>query len=96
MGTAGPFNGRFIGTPQELPVSVEGTVSNTLCWTYGPIYGPCSINPLITAAAVTINLCGKQLEKSDIEMFAMFLSRKAEHATREPKAWLGKQTAAPG
>lgn len=63
MSTAGPFNGGFIGTPQELPVSVEGMVSNKLCWTDGPIYGLCTINPPITAAAVTINLCGKQLEK---------------------------------
>lgn len=85
MSTAGPFNDGFIGTPQELPVSVEGMVSNKLCWTDGPIYGRCTINPPITAAAVTINLCEKQLEKSDIEMFAMFPSRKVEHAKWGPK-----------
>jgi hypothetical protein len=79
MSTAGPFNSGFTGTAQEPPVSVESMVSNKLCWTYGPIYGQCTINLPITTAAVTINLCGKQLEKSDMEMFAVFPSRKVEH-----------------
>lgn len=96
MSTAGPFNGSFTSAPQELPVSVEGMVSNKLCWTYGPIYGQCTINPPITTAAVTINLCGKQPEKSDTEMFAAFPSRKVDHARRGPKQWFGEQTAHSG
>lgn len=79
MSTAGPFSGRFIGAPQELPVSVEGTVSNKLCWTHGPIDGQCAINPAITTAAVIINLFRKQLEKSHIEMFAVVPNEKVEH-----------------
>lgn len=79
MGTAGPFSGRFIGAPQEPPMSVEGMLSNKLCWTHASIYGPCTINRPITTAAVTINLFKKQLEKSDVEMFAMFPKEKVEH-----------------
>lgn len=80
MSTAGPFNSRFIGTPQEQPMSVEGMVSHKLCWTDGPIYGQCTINQPITTTAVTINLFRKQLEKSDVEMFAVFPNRKVEQA----------------
>lgn len=80
MSTAGPFNGGFIGTPQARPMSVEGMVSHKLCWTYGTIYGQCTINRPITTAAVIINLFRKQLEKSDIEMFAVFPNGKVEQA----------------
>ena len=61
-------------------MSVEGMVSNKLCWTYGPIYGQCTINQPITTAAVIINLFRKQLEKSDLEMFAVFQNGKVKHA----------------
>lgn len=70
MSTAGPLNGRFIGTSQAQPMSVEGMESNKLCWTHGPIYGQCTINPLVTTAAVIINLFSKQLKKFDVEEHA--------------------------
>lgn len=62
-------------------MSVEGMVSNKLCWTYGPIYGQRTINQPITTAAVIINLFRKQLEKSDLEMCAVFPTGDVEHTT---------------
>ena len=72
MSTADPFNGRFIGTPQELPhVCGRYGIKKTLLDIWAHLWAR-AINPPVTTAAVIINLFREQPAKSDLEMFAAF------------------------